>query len=837
MGRTLHFLLLLLCCFLAALFVLSRGQVGAQSSLTIALDDLVDGLSNPVYLTHAGDGSGRLFVVEQAGKILAVQNGNLLSTPFLDIESRVSSGGETGLLSVAFHPNYRNNRRFFVDYTDRRPNLKTIIAEYQASTADPNMADPAERVLLTIDQPFDNHNGGQLQFGPDGYLYVGMGDGGSGGDPLGNGQNKNTLLGKILRIDVDSNFPYAVPANNPFVNASGVDEIWAFGLRNPWRFSFDRANGRLFAGDVGQNSYEEIDVIERAGDYGWNIMEATHCFSPSSGCNTAGLKLPITEYDHSLGNSVTGGYVYRGKQYPQLDGVYIFGDFGSSRIWALTQTNRETWNRVELLQSNFNISSFGEDESGEIYVVNYGGSIHRVRATSPPPSTDNRVLISSSTRSDRFTSSLFIVNRDSGINNVRVTGRDGNGTLTGTFSVSLTAGAFFRSTDILGTLQLPLGFSGPLTVESTNAKRLIAVSEVRSMDETAGFFSGLSEATASTERIIPEAVDTGERGVAGTFRTNLGVNNPGPTTLDVQVSLINSGGTVLGSTSQQVPAYGMLQVNDILRKILGARSATGVQGYLSLSSNKPFHAWASKIDNGTDDPSLETAVGDEISVSGVKLLLPSVSGTDRFKTLLVVVNRENAVNQVTFTARDSDGNVIGSVTRELAAHGFFRSTDILSDLGAPLGSFGPLVIESQNSRVLTAISEVRSSEGTAGFFPAINPAGATLERVVSEVSDTGDRGTPGTFRTNLGINNLGPVTARISMLMIDESGKAIGTLKTTVPRDGLKQINDVSRAILETSSPSGIHAYLKVGSDQPIHAWATKIDNGTDDPSLVMSDP
>src|SRR5215831_15084137 len=262
MGRT-HFLLPLLCCFLAALLVPSRGRVEAQSSLTIALDDVVDGLTTPVYLTHAGDGSGRLFIVEQEGKILAVQNGNLLSTPFLDIQSRVTSGGEKGLLSVAFHPNYRNNRRFFVDYTDRRPNLKTIIAEYQTSAGDPNMADPAERVLLTIDQPFENHNGGQLQFGPDGYLYVGMGDGGSGGDPLGNGQNKNSLLGKILRIDVDSNFPYAVPADNPFVNVSGADEIWAFGLRNPWRFSFDRANGRLFAGDVGQNSYEEIDVIER----------------------------------------------------------------------------------------------------------------------------------------------------------------------------------------------------------------------------------------------------------------------------------------------------------------------------------------------------------------------------------------------------------------------------------------------------------------------------------------------------------------------------------------------------------------------------------------------
>jgi len=823
--------------FLAALFVLSTRQVEAQNALTIALDDVATGLSNPVYLTHAGDGSGRLFIVEQAGRILIFQNGSLLNTPFLDIQSRVSSGGETGLLSVAFHPNYRNNRRFFVNYTDRRPNLKTIIAEYQASASAPNKADSTERVILTIDQPFDNHNGGQLQFGPDGYLYIGMGDGGSGGDPLGNGQNKNSLLGKILRVDIDGSSPYVVPADNPFVGASGADEIWAFGLRNPWRLSFDRANGRLFAGDVGQNSYEEIDIIERAGNYGWNSMEASHCFSPSSGCNTAGLKLPISEYDHSLGSSVTGGYVYRGKLYPQLSGAYIFGDFGSSRIWALTETNRGTWTRAALLQPGFNISSFGEDEGGEIYVVNYGGSIHRIRATSPPPNADNRILISSSARSDRFTSLLFVLNRGSNTNNVLVTGRDTNGSLGGTSNISLPPGGFFRSTDILGELQLPLGSFGPLTVESTNGKLFAAISEVRSTEDTAGFFPGLSETTASTERVIPEVIDTGERGVAGTFRTNLGVNNPGSGTVEVQINLVNRGGSVLGTSTAQVPGRGMVQVNDVLRSILGASSATGVQGYLRLTSNQPFHAWTSKIDNGTDDPSLETAVGDEISASAVKLLVPSVSGTDRFKTLLVVVNLEDGVNQVVLTARDSNGNVIGAVARDLAGNGFFRSTDILAELGAPLGSFGPLTIESRNGRLLTAISEVRSAEGTAGFFPAVNPASSTLARVVGEVLDSGDRGAPGTFRTNLGINNPGSVTARVFVELINELGNSVGSLNTTVPPNGLKQVNDVARAALGTSTPSGIPAYLKLTSDQPIHAWASKIDNRTDDPSIVMSTP
>jgi len=821
----------------AALLMLPKRRVEAQSSLTITLENVVSGLSTPVYLTHAGDGSGRLFVVEQEGKIRIVQNGSLLSTPFLDIQNRVTSGGETGLLSVAFHPSYRSNRRFFIDYTARRPNLKTIVAEYQTSATNPNVADTAERVLLTIDQPFENHNGGQLQFGPDGYLYIGMGDGGSGGDPQGNGQNQNALLGKLLRIDVDGGSPYGVPVDNPFVGISGADEIWAFGLRNPWRFSFDRANGRLFAGDVGQNSYEEVDIIARAGNYGWNIMEGNHCYSPPTGCDTTGLELPINEYDHSLGDSVTGGYVYRGKQFPQLLGTYLFADFGSSRIWALTETNRGTWERSDLLQPGFNISSFGEDESGEIYVVNYGGSIHRIGATSPPGSADKRALIPSATRSDRFTSLLFVVNRDANTNNVLVTGRDSNGTTTGTFNVSLNPGGFFRSVDILGTLQLPLGSFGPLTVESSNGNLLTSLSEVRSSEGTAGFFSGLAQATASTQRILPEVIDTGERGTAGTFRTNLGLNNPGSTIATVQISLINSSGLVLGSINREVPAQGMVQINDVVRSITGATSATGMQGYLKLTSSQPFHAWASKIENGTDDPSLETAVGEEIVACGTKLLVPSVSGTERFKSLLVVVNRESALNEVTLTARDSSGAIIGRADRDVASNGFFRTTDILAELGAPLGSFGPLTIESKNGKLLTAISEVRSIEGTAGFFPAVSPAGGTLERVAGEVLDNGDRGTPNTFRTNLGINNLGPVAARASVWLIDSSGNSIGSLNTTIPTSGLKQINDIARAILGTSAPSGVSAYLRVTADQPIHVWATKIDNGTDDPSIVVGTP
>lgn len=347
--------------------------------MTITLRPLVFGLVNPVYVTHAGDGSDRLFILEQAGRVRIYRNRSLLSNPFLDIRNRVDSGNEKGLLGLAFHPDFKNNGRFFVNYTRRDAGqLKTVIAEYQVSAADPNLADPRERTLFEFEQPFANHNGGQIDFGADGYLYIGTGDGGSGGDPLGNGQNKNSLLGKMLRIDVDRGSPYAVPPDNPFVGQPDVrEEIWAYGLRNPWRFSFDRSGGRLFAGDVGQNSWEEVDILVKGGNYGWNVMEGAHCFSVEN-CDRSGLILPVSEYGRSEGRSVIGGYVYRGRQSTSARGAFIFGDFRSGRIWSLEEVSSGAWKRSELLQAAFLISSFGEDEDGEIYVVDYSGAVLQI---------------------------------------------------------------------------------------------------------------------------------------------------------------------------------------------------------------------------------------------------------------------------------------------------------------------------------------------------------------------------------------------------------------------------------------------------------------------------
>lgn len=341
------------------------------------------GIKQPTHITHAGDNSNRLFVTEQRGRILLIRNSSANKKPFLDIADRVSCCGERGLLGIAFPTGYHEKRYFYVNYTGRAGD--TVVARYR-STRDPDRADPeSEEIIMTIKQPYANHNGGQLAFGPDGYLYVGMGDGGSAGDPKNYAQNPSSLLGKMLRIDVESNRkPYAIPSDNPFINNKTFrPEIWASGLRNPWRFSFDRKSGDLFIADVGQNNYEEINVEPKGSkggrNFGWNIMEGLHCYATEN-CERSGLSVPIAEYDHDRGCSVTGGMVYRGSMFPQMQGIYLYGDFCSGRIWGLKQSGAKWMNR-ELKDSGISISTFGEDEAGEIYVADYSkGNIYRIEA-------------------------------------------------------------------------------------------------------------------------------------------------------------------------------------------------------------------------------------------------------------------------------------------------------------------------------------------------------------------------------------------------------------------------------------------------------------------------
>lgn len=357
----------------------------AQGGATIQLQPFLSGLSMPVLIRHAGDGSKRLFIVEQTGQIKVLQPGSTTPTVFLDVTGKRVCCGEQGLLGLAFHPQFASNRRFFINYT-RMPDGATVVSEFLASSSNPNIAETAEKILLVIEQPFSNHNGGMIEFGPDGFLYIGMGDGGSGNDPGNRAQNINNLLGKMLRIDVDraeGGLAYASPATNPFFGATpGRDEIYAVGLRNPWRFSFDRVTGSLYAGDVGQGQREEIDIITRGGNYGWRVYEGTLCTGLDANlCTASSYASPITEYSHAGGRcSVTGGYVYRGARSTLPFGSYVYGDFCTGEIFLYRNGSSTT-----LIDTSLNISSFGEDEEGELYVVNLGGSILRLVGQDPPP--------------------------------------------------------------------------------------------------------------------------------------------------------------------------------------------------------------------------------------------------------------------------------------------------------------------------------------------------------------------------------------------------------------------------------------------------------------------
>ena len=379
---------------LFVVLAVSALPIAAQSADTneIVLLPLAAGLDKPVEITHAGD--ARLFIIEQKGRIRIFKDGRLLTEPFLDLSERVSCCGEQGLLGLAFPPDYAEIGTFFVNYTANGGG-HTVIERFSVSEDSPDRADPdSGEIVLSITQPFSNHNGGQLRFGPDGMLWIGMGDGGSGGDPMNNAQSLDTLLGKMLRIDV-SHLPYTIPPDNPFAGQAGArQEIWSYGWRNPWRFSFDRLTSDLFVGDVGQGDWEEIDM-ERPGEggrnYGWRITEGTHCFTPSTGCNTAGLTRPIIEYDHSLGCSVTAGFRYRGARIPSLQGAYVYGDFCSGIVWRADEIGGE-WTSTVLFPASMLISAFGEDFGGELYIADYGAGvvyslervIHRRRLTRRP---------------------------------------------------------------------------------------------------------------------------------------------------------------------------------------------------------------------------------------------------------------------------------------------------------------------------------------------------------------------------------------------------------------------------------------------------------------------
>lgn len=388
---------MLLATLLASLSAVAQGTPEAApfdpAGFAVGFEPVADGFAQPLQVVDAGDGSGRLFVVEQGGTIRIVEEGEIRAEPFLDVSDRITTdGSEQGLLGLAFHPAFAENGIFFVGYTANEGEGvgNNTVARFRVSADDPDRADPeSEEILLSVEDPYRNHNGGMVAFGPDGYLYVGFGDGGAGGDPEENAENPAVLLGKVLRIDVDDvpeGDAYGIPADNPFADGdAGAPEVWAYGLRNPWRFSFDRETGDLWIADVGQNAYEEVNLqpADSPGGehYGWDLMEGLHCFEEDA-CEAEAeaqdLTLPVVEYGHDLGNSVTGGFVYRGDANPVLRGVYLFADFGSGLVWGLGRDADGDWARVTPIESGLNISSFGEDASGELYVTAFDGTLYRM---------------------------------------------------------------------------------------------------------------------------------------------------------------------------------------------------------------------------------------------------------------------------------------------------------------------------------------------------------------------------------------------------------------------------------------------------------------------------
>ncbi|MEJ5351773.1 MAG: PQQ-dependent sugar dehydrogenase [Melioribacteraceae bacterium] len=373
---------------LSLILILGCNSSPAQLKILPAFPNIT--IEQPVDIQNANDGTNRLFIVSQPGKIYVIENDSNVTSAkvFLDISEKVLFGGEQGLLGLAFHPDYKNNGYFFVDYTTSNPR-RTIISRFSVSKDNPNRADKnSELILLEVEQPYSNHNGGQLTFGPDSFLYISFGDGGSAGDPQNYAQNLKSHLGKILRIDVnkvENNKNYSIPNDNPFKgNTNGLkEEIYAWGLRNVWRFSFDKLTGKLWAADVGQNLWEEIDIIEKGKNYGWRIMEGFHCYNPSRNCDTTNLTMPIWEYGHNQdgGYSITGGFVYRGNNAEEIYGKYVYGDFVTGNIWALEYDGKNSTNKL-LFKTNHSISTFGVDEKDELYFADYAvGRIYKIKGT------------------------------------------------------------------------------------------------------------------------------------------------------------------------------------------------------------------------------------------------------------------------------------------------------------------------------------------------------------------------------------------------------------------------------------------------------------------------
>ena len=732
----------------------------------VALNRVAGGFSSPTQVTAAGDGSGRLFVVEQRGRVRIVKDGAVSPASFLDISDRVSCCGERGLLSIVFEPGRGRKDTFWADYTDVNGDTQISRFIFSGDTADPS----SEVKILKIAQPFANHNGGQLAFGPDGYLYVGMGDGGNAGDPFNNGQNLGTLLAKILRIDVLGGVaPYGIPPSNPFAGSpNSRPEIWAYGLRNPWRFSFDRKTGDLWIADVGQDAWEEID-FQPAGDpggenYGWRVMEGTHCYNPAVGCSAAGITLPVAEYGHVNANcSVTGGFVYRGRDFARLSGIYFYGDYCSGRLWGL-RNGAAGWDTQELIRPGYAFTSFGEDEAGEIYAVdgNSGVLYRLVDADGPLSILTVPVLVDTSGMNGaRFLSELTLGNRGTSDASVAVTFTASSAlgsTGSGTFMTAVPAGRQLVFTDALQWLRnnglfIPLGNeAGSVRLEASGlSSGDAAFASVRTLAVLPGGRAGLAyPALASSDLLDAPAALYGLRDDAS-FRGNVGLLNAGDPTSggDVTLRLTAYNGAAGDGRSVTLPdvTLGPGQWTQLNRALALVGYADGWVTVARVGGTDPFYAYGVVNDNATGDGAFVAPVPANRKIAG--LTLPVAVHTDVFTTDLVLTNAGTTPVRLSFRGYPATLDAV------LQAGEQRYVPDVLAYLGSPL-SAAPIQISSNGgAAAFHASARTFSAAPGGGTFGVAYSALTPADRALSEAWVYGLK-QDGLTRSNLALANDNP---------------------------------------------------------------------------------
>jgi glucose/arabinose dehydrogenase len=804
----------------AALISLGLNGVAAplqsDSPSPITLEPVVtSGLNAPDFVANAHDGSNRLFILEQPGRIAVLQPGGGAPSPLLDISTKVLYGGEQGLLGLAFHPQFAANRRFFVDYT-RKPDGATVIAEYRVSVGDPNKADPEESVLLTIDQPFANHNGGMLAFGPDGFLYIGMGDGGSGNDPGNRAQNPQELLGKILRIDVDHTDPgkaYATPPDNPYRGmGTGRDEIFVLGLRNPWRFSFDRSTGQLYVGDVGQNLVEEIDIVTLGGNYGWRVFEGTRCtdLGPAS-CNPAAYVPPIAQYTHDNGRcSVTGGYVYRGTRASLPYGAYVFGDYCSGEIFMLSGGVQSV-----LLQGVPEIASFGEDEQGEIYVVGLGGSVHRIvnpDAPSKPTFYFPRFVSEEGGSADQNSyTGIAVTNYGGSTADLTFTAYDGAG--------SLIAGSGIVNP---GSLSLPAGSQTALVDGQIFGQPIHFGNRVGWMklgansNQIAAFFLSFDSALTVLEGA--EAVSTTPgyavlSEIEAQGLTQVHVANPYPNPSSLTLRLVSPSGATLATAGRELAGNGAL-IESAASLFPGAGQNSS--NYIQVVSSKGSVSFEFMSSAGADASGLN---GQDATAGAKTLYAPQYVSGGGYRSTLSIVNLDPVAGNLDLRLFADDGAQIGG-TRTVTVSGngkvyvddpaFFKDAD---------GRVLQGCVQISSSRLHLAGSVVFSAVGRNGFSAAL-PLSAKFGRNLffSQVASN-DR-----YFTGIAVINPQSADATASVEVRGQDGSLIASDTFTIRAHGRKSAlltqyfpafvgQDIHLGSIRMSSDSDLAAYVLFGTN------------------------